>query len=79
MIGLIEGRDVHVIDSNGTHKAAKIVKVSDAAKRLISAFIYPVLPGEEGGVLENIPFNKCTATEPSTKPLTWHWIERVEA
>ena len=78
MVGLTEGRDVHYVDAQGTHLAAKIVMVSDRSKRIISAFVYPVRPGEVGGVIENVPFVKSTKEEPVTKPLSWHWVERVD-
>jgi hypothetical protein len=78
MIGLIEGRDVHYVDQNGEHFAAKIVRVLDMAKRLVSVFVFPTRRGEQGGVVENVSFAKSTKEMQTSKPGTWHWIERVE-
>lgn len=77
MIGLTEGRDIHYVDAAGVHYAGN--EVVDASKRLVNVFIFPRRKGEEGGVIENVPFKSSTAAEPSSRPGTWHWIERVEA
>jgi hypothetical protein len=77
MIGLIQGRDVHYVDTDGEHMAAKIVRITDPSRAIINLFVFPVRAGEEGGVIENVPFRKSTAANPTSNPRSWHWIERV--
>lgn len=74
MDGLTEGRIVHFVVNDDTHRAAIVCNVKDKEQGICDLFVFSMPQDERGGFFMHID---SEYDEQYKEPDTWHWIEKA--
>lgn len=71
MLGLIESKTVHYVNSNGQHMAAIVVRVQDKEQGVVNIQVFEDMNG--------VSYHSGVEYSNEHSPETWHWVEEEVA